>query len=114
MENGKKAIQSLVPERYKLRYGDAEIYASISGKKSLPLHRDTVLLKEPGLYSFLLRCKKAEVELFMTWVVEIVLPRQVRRLALVLDEKDSALALVNDIRGSWSYKRHKCMLSKPW
>ena len=32
----------------------------------------------------------------MAWVVETVLSREVRRLAVVLDEKDSALALVND------------------
>ena len=32
----------------------------------------------------------------MEWVVETVLPREVRRLAVVLEEKDSALALLND------------------
>ena len=95
MENGKKAIQNLVPEKYKLRYGDVEFTLN-QREEIFPLHRDTVLLKEAGLYCFLLRCKRIEAELFMTWVVETVLPREVRRLAVALDEKDSALALLND------------------
>ena len=32
----------------------------------------------------------------MEWVVETVLPREVRRLTVVLEEKDSALAMLND------------------
>ena len=95
MENGKKAIQNLVPEKYKLRYGDVEFTLNQQEEIS-PLHRDTVLLKEAGLYCFLLRCKRIEAESFMTWVVETVLPREVRRLAVALEEKDSALALLND------------------
>ena len=54
MENGKKAIQSLVPEKYKLRYGDVEFTLN-QREEIFPLHRDTVLLKEAGLYCFLLR-----------------------------------------------------------
>ena len=45
------------------------------------LHKDTVLLKEPGLYYFLLRCKRDEAEPFMEWI----------------EEKDSVIADVNDI-----------------
>ena len=47
----------------------------------LMLHKDTVLLKEPGLYYFLLRCKRDEAEPFMEWI----------------EEKDSVIADVNDI-----------------
>ena len=34
---------------------------------------DTVLMKERGLYCFLLRCKRDEGEPFMEWAVETVL-----------------------------------------
>ena len=54
--------------------------------KSEQLHPDTVLLKEPGVYCFLLRCNKAEAEPFMDWVVETVLPREVRKLSQKLEE----------------------------
>ena len=56
-ENGKKATQNLVPRKYKLRFGDAK--PSLNHREDiLPLHKDTVLLKKPGHYCFLLRCKK--------------------------------------------------------
>ena len=72
--------------------------------RSVHLHPE---LKEPGLYCFLLRCGKEKTEPFMKWVVETVLPREVRKLAqqinikdtqhrLAIEEKDSALALLND------------------
>ena len=48
-----------------------------------------MLLKEPRLYCFLLRCKRDEAEPFREWVVETVLPRQVRKLASVIEEKDN-------------------------
>ena len=48
---------------------------------------NTMLLKEPGLYCFLLRCKKDEAEPFMEWVVETVLPGEIRKLASVIEEK---------------------------
>ena len=54
--------------------------------KSVHLHPDTILLKEPGIYCFLLRCNKAEAEPFMDWVVETVLPREVRKLSQKLEE----------------------------
>ena len=94
-ENGKKAIQNLVPKKYKLRFGDVK--PSLSRRDDIfPLDKDTVLLKEPGLYYFLLRCKRDEAEAFMEWVVETVLPREVRKLASVIEEKDAVLALLND------------------
>ena len=77
-ENGKKAIQDLVPSKYKLWFGDAKPSQNQQEDIFL-LHNDTVLLKEPGLYCFLLRCKRDEAEPFMEWVVETVLPREVRK-----------------------------------
>jgi len=92
---GVQAIQRLVPEKYKMRLGDAldELEGVLRFKYP---HPDTVLLKEPGLYCFLLRCGKAEAETFMEWVCEEVLPREMRRLAGELEEKDTQLALLND------------------
>ena len=52
---------------------------------------DAILLKEPGLYCFLLRCKMPEAEPFMEWVVETVLPREVRKLTSVIEEKDNQI-----------------------
>ena len=62
----------------------------------LLLHKDTVLLKELGLYCFLLRCKRDEAESFMEWAVETVLQREVWKLASAIEEKDGALALLSD------------------
>ena len=62
-----------------------------------PLHKDTVLLlKEPGLYSLLLRCKRNEAESFLEWVVETFLPGEVRKLASAIEEKDAVITLMND------------------
>ena len=63
-KNGKKTIQNLLPNKYKLRLGDA--WFSLYRREDIfPLHKDTVLLKDPGFYSFLLRRKRAEAESFM-------------------------------------------------
>ena len=48
---------------------------------------NAMLLKEPGLYCFLLRCKKPKAEPFMEWIVETALPREVRKLASAIEEK---------------------------
>ena len=58
-ENGKEAIQTLVPSKYKLRFGDVKLSLN-QGEYIFLLQKDTVLLKEPGLYYFLLRCKTDE------------------------------------------------------
>ena len=50
-----------------------------------------MLLKEPGLYCFLLRCKNPKAEPFMEWVVETVLPREIRKLASAIEEKDNQI-----------------------
>ena len=60
------------------------------------LNKDTVLLKEPGLYCFLLRWKGDEAKLFMEWAVESVLPQEVRKLDSAIEEKDVAIRLLND------------------
>ena len=89
-ENDKKAIQSIVPGKYKLRFGDAK--SSLKKREEMfPLHPDTVLLREPGLYCFLLRCKKPKAKPFMEWDLETVLPRKVRKLSWTIEQKDAAL-----------------------
>ena len=78
-------ILRFVLKKYRMRLGDVKI--DLQGVlKSKYLHPDTVLLKEPGVYCFLLRCNKAEAEPFMDWVVETVLPREVRKLSQKLEE----------------------------
>ena len=52
------------------------------------------LLKESGLYFFLLRHIKAKTEPLMEW--ETALPQKVRKLASVIEENDAVLALTND------------------
>ena len=62
--------------------------------KNVYLHPDMVLLRKPGLYCFFLRCKRDEAEAFMDWVVQTVLPREVRKLTSAIEEK--VIALMND------------------
>ena len=92
---GVQAIQRLVPERYKMRLSDAGVTLKGVLKSEYP-QPDSVLLKEPGLYCFLLRCGKPEAEPFMEWVCEKVLPREVRKLTTVVEEKDAQIALLSD------------------
>ena len=92
---GVQAMQRLVPERYKMQLSNADV--ALEGVlKSEYLPPDSVLLKEPGLYCFLLRCGKPEAEPFMEWVCEEVLPREVRKLTAVVNEKDMQIALLDD------------------
>ena len=52
---GIKAINRLVPEKYRMRYGD--VMTRCRGvPKSRDPPADSVLLKEPDLYCFLLKC----------------------------------------------------------
>lgn len=94
-ESGLKAIQRLVLEKYKARVGDVSTELE-EVDRIVHLHPNLVLLKEPGLYCFLLRCKMPNAEPFLEWVVETVLHRKVRKLTEQLEEKDSAIALLND------------------
>ena len=86
-------MQWLVPEKYKVRLGEAMIGIR-EMDKNVYLHPDTVLLRKPGLYCFFLRCKRDEAEAFMDWVVQTVLPREVRKLTSAIEEK--VIALMND------------------
>ena len=83
----RNALEKHVPSKYKLRFSD------IKGGVDLTLPSNSqpeqILLKEPGLYCLLLRSKKDEAEPFMDWVVEIILPREVRKLAQAFEERDS-------------------------
>ena len=88
-------MQRLVPDEYKLRVGDDKI-DFMKVLKNEYLHPDSVLLTEPGVYCFLLRCKRPAAKPFMTWVVKTVLPREVRRLNEQLEVQDFAIALLND------------------
>ena len=94
-EDGVKVIQPLVSEKYKIRFGDAQV--DLEGvENSVHTQPNTILIKEPGLYCFLLRCKRDDAEPSMEWEVETVLPREVRKLASALKEKDAAIALLDD------------------
>ena len=59
---------------------------------SIDTQPNTMLLKEPGLCCFLLHFKKPKAEPFMELlVVETVLPRETRKLASVIEEKDNQI-----------------------
>ena len=73
-----------------MRVGDAQNILRAEVDTDL-LRTYIVLLKEPGLYCFLMRCKKSRAKPFMEWVVETVLPREVQKLALVIKEKDNQI-----------------------
>ena len=89
-KDGVKAIQPLVPEKYKIRFGDAQF--DLEGVDNfVHTQPNTILLKEPGYYCFLFRCKRDEAEPLMIWVVETVLPREVRKLASVIKGKDNQI-----------------------
>ena len=83
-KNGIKVIQRLVPEKYKMRLGDAEIDLK-DVENIIHTQPNTVLLKEPGLYCFPLRCKGDEAEPLMEWAVETVLPQEVRKLSSAIE-----------------------------
>ena len=76
------------PEKYKIRFGDTQVDLEESLDNPVYTQPNTMLLKEPFLYCFLLRCKKPKAEPFMEWVVETVLPQEVRKLASAIEEED--------------------------
>ena len=94
-DHARRAVRMHVPGKYRMRLGDAQNILRMEVDIDLP-KEGIVLLTEPGLYCFLLRCKKPNADLFMEWVVETVLPREVRKLTSAIEEKDSALALLTD------------------
>ena len=94
-EDGANTIQGLVPKKYKTQLGDAQVDLE-SVDNAAHTQPNTLLLKDPGLNCFLLRCNRDEAEPFMEWVVETVLPREVRKLASTIEGKNAVIVLVND------------------
>ena len=94
-DNARRAVRTHVSGRYRMRLRDVQDILRREVDVDLT-KEDTVLLKEPGLYCFLLHCIKPRAEPFMEWVVETGLPREVRKLTSPIEEKDSALALLTD------------------
>ena len=93
--NGRRVIKRHVPQKYMMLFEDVTDIVKRHLWTDVP-QDDAILLKEPGLYCFLLRCKMPGVEPFMEWAVETVLPRDVRELTSVIEEKIAAIALFND------------------
>ena len=81
--NGKTAIQNVVPSKYKLCFGDVKPWLN-QQEEIFSLHKDTFLLKEPGLSCFILRCIRDEAEPYMEWAMETFLPREAQKLASVI------------------------------
>ena len=55
----------------------------------------------------MLRRKRDEAEPFLEWIVETVLPQEVRKLASVTKEKDAVIVLMNDglqVRGNTDHQ----------
>ena len=77
-DNARRTVRMHVLGKYRMPLGDAQNILRREIDVGLP-KEDTVLLKEPNLYCFLLRCKKPKAEPFMEWVVETVLPQEVRK-----------------------------------
>ena len=93
--NGRRVIKRHVPQKYMMLFEDVTDIVKRHLWTDVP-QDDAILLKEPGLYCFLLRCKMPGGEPFMEWAVETVLPRDVRELTSVIEEKVAAIALFND------------------
>ena len=84
-DNARRAVRAHVPGKYRMRLGDSQIMLEREVDVDFP-KEDTVLLKEPDLYCFLLGLGP-RAEPFMEWVVKTVLPWEVRELTSVIEEK---------------------------
>ena len=73
--NGRRAIKRHVPQKYTMWFENDKDIVERHLRSDLP-QDDAILLKEPGLYCFLLRCKMPGAEPFMEWAVETVLLRE--------------------------------------
>ena len=93
--NSRRAIKRHVPQKYMMRFEDVEDTVERHVQSDMP-QNDAILLKEPGIYCFLLRCRMSKAEPFMEWVVETVLPREVRKLASTIEEKDTKIIYLTD------------------
>ena len=63
--NGRRAIKRQVPQKYMMRFEDAKDIVERRHVRANVPQDDAILLKEPGLYCFFLRCKMPGAELFM-------------------------------------------------
>ena len=93
--NSRRAIKRHVPQKYMMRFEDVKDTVEKHVQSDMP-QNDAILLKEPGIYCFLLRCRMSKAEPFMEWVVETVLPREVRKLASTIEEKDTKIIYLTD------------------
>ena len=93
--NSRRAIKRHVPQNYMMRFEDVKDTVERHVQSDMP-QNDAILLKEPGIYCFLLRCRMSKAEPFMEWVVETVLPREVRKLASTIEEKDTKIIYLTD------------------
>ena len=90
-ESGKKAIQNLVANKYKLRFWDAVIDMKEVG---ICLHRDTVLLNRNGLRLFLMRCRKPKA-FYVTKYFRI----KIEHCWLASKEQDALSQIMQAFRG---------------
>ena len=93
--NSRRAIKRHVPQKYMMRFEDVKDTVERHVQSDMP-QNDAILFKEPGIYCFLLRCRMSKAEPFMEWVVETVLPREVRKLASTIEEKDTKIIYLTD------------------
>ena len=96
--DGRRATKRHVPQKYVMWFEDVK--DTVESHIQLDVSQDdAILLKEPGIYCFLLRCKIPKAEPFMEWVEEAVLPQQVQKLASTIEEKDTTITLLTgDLR----------------
>ena len=68
-DNGRRAIKRHVPQKYMMQFEDVKDIVKRYVRWDVP-QDDAILLKEPGLYCFLLRCKMPGAEPVREWAVE--------------------------------------------
>ena len=70
IEDGVKAMQRFVPEKYRIWLDDAQADLGEGVDNSIHNQPNTMLFKELCLYCFLLRYKKPKAEPFVEWALE--------------------------------------------
>ena len=73
IETWKIDFKRHVPQKYMMWFEDVKGTVERHVQSDVP-QEDAILLKEPGIYCFFLRCKIPRAKPFMEWVVETVLP----------------------------------------
>ena len=89
--------------KYIMRFEEVKDITKRHVRSDVP-QGDAILLKDPpprSLYGFLLRFKMPKAKPLMEWTVETVLPREVWKLALAIEEKDD-----NQIESDLMANRH--------